>query len=151
MREILFCGKREDDGKMIRGSETYIRDGDGVWLADYTKEGCDVVKVIPETVGICFGIPDKNGSNIFEGDVCLLGFEWPNGTADSWIAVVKFGKPNCTYSYGWHLEWKGGARGLNPSILLWIGNEDNGATCEVIGNIYDDPELLKDLKVEETK
>lgn len=47
--EIYFSGKRADNGKWITGSETYIRDGDGIWLAD---EDLHVVQVIGETVSI---------------------------------------------------------------------------------------------------
>ncbi len=49
---ILFYGKREDNGKMIHGSKVYIRDSDGVWLADYSDGGCKIVRVVPETVGL---------------------------------------------------------------------------------------------------
>ena len=59
-----------------------------------------------------------------------------------WTAVVAFGNPNGDYNWGWQLnaieEFDG-----NKDILLWVDMEKSGAYCEVIANIYDNPELLK--------
>ena len=48
-QKYLFTGKRVDNGKWVYNSETYICDGDGVWLSDEER---NVVKVVPGTISI---------------------------------------------------------------------------------------------------
>ena len=63
MRDIYFRGKREDNGKWVRDSETYIRDGDGIWLNDFSEEaGNEVVRVERETLGQYTGFRDEYGN-----------------------------------------------------------------------------------------
>ena len=136
MRDIIFRGKREDNGEWIAESETYIKDGDGTWLCD---ESNDVVKVIPETVGQYTGLTDKNGRRIFEGDIVKLTDDYNDF---EWKAVVVFGNPGGAYCWGWNFLPIDGYKGTTD-ILMWVEMEATGAYCEVIGNIYDNPELMK--------
>ena len=136
MRDIIFRGKREDNGEWITESETYIKDGDGTWLSD---ESHDVVKVIPETVGQYTGLTDKNGTKIFEGDIVKLTDDCNNF---EWKAVVVFGNPGGAYCWGWNFLPIDGYKGTTD-ILMWVEMEATGAYCEVIGNIHDNPELLE--------
>ena len=122
MRDIIFRGKREDNGEWIAESETYIKDGDGTWLCDKSN---DVVKVVPETVGQYTGLCDKNVKRVFEGDIVRYGdtihrvvFEQRNGTAYFGIVISDIE----TWLFGYKC----------PANLM-----------EVIGNIYDNPELLE--------
>lgn len=143
MREILFRGKEKNSGEWIYGDLRHISDGHGGYIlciVDNTNgRNNDVtgVEVVPETVGQYTGLTDKNGVKIFEGDIV-------KGTAYSatmigvivWIdEISSFGvryvnAPNPT-------AW------VNSSILRCaaIGKTDEFA-AEVIGNIYDNPELL---------
>ena len=116
MHGILFRGKRTDNGEWINSSETYIRDGDGIWLSDVNL---NVVTVVPETVGQYTGLTDKNGVKIFEGD------------------IVKH--YDAVYEIRYITKYTRFA-GRNSGCIfagIPLGN------TEVIGNIYDNPELLE--------
>ena len=125
MRDIIFRGKREDNGEWIAESETYIKDGDGTWLCD---ESNDVVKVVPETVGQYTGLTDKNGKKIFEGDI-LGGYLDDNYPENLTVMEVV-----------WCKCWWGTKEiGCDPDPLEW----EDGEILEVVGNIHDNPEMIE--------
>ena len=143
-RETLFRGKRIDNKEWVEGY--YVPIANSLYLIytgkfEITRGGIylDQVPVFSETIGQFTGLTDRNGRKIFEGDIVRLDNRSPEG---SWTAVVEFGNPNYTYSWGYQLKRIGGDEGFNPDILLWIEMEETGATCEVIGNIHDELELL---------
>lgn len=143
MREILFRGKTEN-GIWVKGGfhkhETrqphcceelkpeeikYLIIIDS--LADWNMpKNIQCVEVIPETVGQFTGLIDKNGKKIFEWDIVRYGdtihevvFEQRNGTA--YFGLV-----------------------YSESETLPLGHYQDLRQIEVIGNIYDNPELLED-------
>lgn len=135
MREMLFRGKRIDDGKWVYGFYCHYDD-----IEDNGKDDCDYivkkhngeyfpfVKVIPETVGQYTGLTDKNGKKIFEGD------------------IVKFYEHYSTYwDIGYILYKNEKAKFLyyTPNSSMVGYSIDNTCIFEVIGNIYDNPELLE--------
>ena len=125
MREILFRGKRTDNYEWIEGSlcTTIPSDEDFYTISYFDFEGYYIEeKVIPETVGQYTGLTDKNGKKTFEGDVIQFC------TGMKLHYIVEFGL--------------GGFMVSRYDIRDAIINVYN-CPCEVIGNIHDNPELLK--------
>lgn len=129
MREILFRGKRIDNGEWIEGF--YCQTNSGSFIRDKSENGF-TYPIIPETVGQYTGLTDKNGTKIFEGDIVSTDLERPYN-------IVEF-RQGC-FMY----ECNDGNRDYYD-IMLPILDEEQ--TCdnyvEIIGNIHDNPELLKE-------
>lgn len=128
MREILFRGKRTNDGKWIEGSLCTTLPSDAeCYTISYFDEGIYYTEedVIPDTVGQYTGLTDKNGKKIFEGDIMPVyeqGMEY-------YYKVVYNG--DC-----FMLAMLDSEQGSYP---LSVKN----TISEIIGNIHDNPELLK--------
>ena len=130
MREILFRGKRTDNGEWVYGSYVIQYGAHEIYLPDGVdnEHGFDRYHVIPETVGQYTGLHDKNGRKIFEGDI-LGGFfdeEYPEHET---VVVVEWHENMWVTRQGEYL----------PDLL----EQDVSDCFEVIGNIYDNPELLE--------
>lgn len=127
-RDILFRGKRTDNGEWVKGFP-YITHGGEHQIRYYDSESnienCSHT-VIPDTLGRFTGLTDRNGVKIFEGDV----IEYTDGCND-WLGAVKYDSDDAQF------------------VVRFIGGDvesfDNlySGDCEVIGNIYDNPELLE--------
>ena len=130
----LFKAKHFDEwhiGNIVKEpSGLYIRDIKANVMASIDDES---------TICQCTGLKDKNGDLIWENDVvkCV-----DVNAETEFFAVVEFGNPNGFYSWGYQLKHIYGDE-PNLDILLWIDMEETGATCAVIGNIFDNPELLE--------
>lgn len=152
MREILFRGFHPDEN----GKEKAFVNGEwinGFWVYGYyfeeigsfIKERPGAVStltylVLTHTVGQYTGLKDKNGKKIFEGDMVKC---YDKNVDESFFAIIMFGNPNGFYNYGWQLK-PIGKTDFNVDILCWVDMEDTGAYIEIIGNIYENPELLED-------
>ena len=135
MRDIIFRGK-DIKGKWHFGLLAHVGNA---WYISNKAGIATAFEVIPETVGQYTGLKDKNGEMIFEGDIVKCT---DANCAYDFTAVVLFGNPNGEYNWGFQLKRIGGAE-ANTDILLWVDMEEAGAFIEVVGNIHDNPELLK--------
>lgn len=142
MREILYRGKRKDNGEWVKGYFYRISEklNPFIMLIDSNAESHEV---IPETIGQYTGLTDKNGTKIFEGDIVKCTDT--NNNYD-FTAVVLFGNPNGEYNWGFQLKRIGGVI-ANTDILLWAEMEETGAFIEVVGNIHSNHEkcIYKDF------
>lgn len=124
MREILFRGKRTDNGKQVEGN-LFIPDKDDT--PTQICIGTNIIRitydVIPETVGQYTGLTDKNGTKIFEGDI-LKG---------AWDTIFQVVYDDCYL--GFRAKEKDGMH----NCIDYYGLD----RIEVIGNIHDNTELMK--------
>lgn len=155
MRDILFRGKRIDNDYWVTGTPFIEANCCKMITAvalhpDFVDEGnvyfSEGFPVRQETVGQYTGLTDKNGRKIFEGDIVT-------GTAYSseCIGVIVWIDEIATFGVRYFLRtdptaWE------NSSILkaVSVGRQDNYA-AQIIGNIYDNPELLENNNLEEHK
>lgn len=154
MREILFRGKEKESGKWIYGDLRHIPDGHGGYIlciVDNTNgRNNDVtgVEVIPETVGQCTGLTDKNRTKIFEGDIIesvsrlVNSVGTPTGGTDISRYIIEWGEHKwakkiffCNRGDYWKKN-----NVLPEDLYPYTASR----YCEVIGNIYDNSELLED-------
>lgn len=143
MREILFRGKRKDNGEWIEGNGI-VQGQDGISYARWVDICDDKMRyeVIPESVLRFTGLKDKNGKKIFEGDI-IKAITIDTNTEQ--LAVIGFGKFVDGYGddeyIGFYIEFDG----LKTTITQLLMEEVKGR-FEVIGNIYDNPEFLGEEK-----
>lgn len=130
MREILFHGKRADSGEWVEGFYLYTNENTHPVIID--MECCSNV-ISPETVGQYTGLTDKNGVRIFEGDICK--FKRFN---DVHVGKVVFNVTTASFIM-WYQPIVG-AYGEKATQKMLLSVCDN---IEVIGNIHDNPELLR--------
>lgn len=124
MRDILFRGKRVDNGKWHYGSylflKTYPEDwtGQKYWALKeihYIIDECDInYAVKPETIGQYTGLKDKKGKMIFEGDIVK---------GENYLFPC-YDNRNLT------IYWDSSTCGFNMHLF-------NMKDIEVVGNIYD--------------
>jgi uncharacterized phage protein (TIGR01671 family) len=87
------------------------------------------------------GLRDKNNKEIYEGDILQLEARDYGDEINRWQGVIEFGNPNGEYDWGFQLKPLHNAN-VNPEILLWVETELPNVSCEIIGNIYENPELV---------
>lgn len=144
MREIKFRGKRESNGEWIYGDLLQENSGRKVIMTNLSTWGDnpddvepygDDITVDPNTVGQYTGLKDKNGKEIYEGDIMCLS---DRGSHKEEV-IVEHGL------YGWTF--------YNPKTATFY-SDGSHTYCAIenyrfmfgtgvcIGNIHDNPELL---------
>ena len=136
MREIIFRGKRVDNGEWVYGYLSKSR-----WInrqlelcIDYEEKGvmCSSI-VIPETIGQYTGLKDNNGTRIFEGDIISKNYDESEIPFISCCVQFKYGE----FELINHHSGK----------LLFISHACRG---KIVGNIHDNPELIEEQDNEST-
>lgn len=125
MHEVLFRGKEVADGKWIEGfysAEEYNPySGEVEHIPRIQIIGkCVSLGVIPETVGQFTGLTDKNGRKIFEGDIV------------DYISSDVIGNPKTGTIIVEDMT--------DYDTMIYLNHSDE---LQIIGNIHDNPELLK--------
>ena len=130
MREILFRGKKTGFDEWVQGFIT----------SPCEKSMCTLKQTSPvltwyvdaETVGQYAGFTDKNGKKIFEGDIVVckqaINGNWIDYHTEIGFVEMKYG------AFGLHRK-----QGYYRPFKDWLEDYE----YEVIGNIHDNPELLK--------
>ena len=159
MTEILFRGKRADNGEWV--------EGDLLQIKYYNKPivECKIMPqtpvssaypVLPETVGQYTGLTDRNGKKIFEGDIVRYN------TFDDFDcqSVVKFdeynqdgsaGEYSASKCIGFYVDvdnftcpdWREYGSNCFSNYLKQQNILEVAQYCEIIGNIHDNPELME--------
>lgn len=139
MREIKFRGKRLDNGEWVYGDYHYRVGGVHCIIdmqPDFQGKVAYVVnQVDSETVGQFTGLHDKNGKEIYEGDIVKWILTMPgvgvNGGYDEY-ETEEIGE----------IQWDAGALHLGEYCAAGFAY-DSEDYAEIIGNIHDNPESLK--------
>lgn len=144
MKQILFRGKRIDNNEWIYGFyfESVADDMKHCYIKyESWDEGFVTYEVIPETVNQFTSLCDKNDNRIFEGDI--LETEGPDGA--DYRDVVHFGRFNDDDNHGnEYIGFYVKSGNYTTSLLEMPLGKHN--YCYILGNIYDNPELLEDIK-----
>lgn len=123
MREILFRGKRKSDGEWVYGLPCYNFYNDLCIQTLGQDKFCE--PIIRQTLGQCIGLRDGNGKVIYEGDIMDLVFEKRSVVFDDEYAQFEFSRKD-------NVD--------NPDGVCICADAQDAT---VIGNIHDNPELLK--------
>lgn len=133
MREILFKAKRIDNGEWVVGqyvNTCYPGNGKetGHFIVVYPNEYHEIyTSTLCQSTGLC----DKNGNKIWENDICDRKEKYPE--------VVKMTNGDWTLDYSYAIGRDYGNSYCNLGFYV------NKRKCvEVIGNIFDNPELLQE-------
>ena len=129
MRTIKFRGKSIDGKEWLYGDLVSSADKKRFAILVNNKESYDECEVAPETIGQFIGLYDKDGKEIYEGDILRVN--------DSTNVVCEF--RHGAFGYTYCNEFHPFAGNTNYTF----NSKNTDKNFEVIGNIHDNTELLK--------
>ena len=137
----LYRGKRKDNGEwvtgyLIQGNNTYIVTLEAIYYMVVSisyMASVEFVEVIPETIGQCTGLKDKNGNWIFEGDIVKF-----KKFKNEYIGTIAFNDISLAFEIRSKVVVGAYSEKAIYSHLLCHCD-----AIEVIGNKWDNPELLE--------
>lgn len=133
MREILFRGKRIDNGEWVDGyfafyPQGFSEEGKAEYIIrDTSKNEGKLYSVDPETICQYTGSISSiltGGKKIYEKDIVEI---------DAAIGIVKFGKYGNGFHFGYYIDWINSR--YRQELGFWEGK------VKVIGNIFDNPAI----------
>lgn len=133
----LFKAKRKDDGEWVFGGLSYCEKTGTYFITNMGKDHISYIgfhqEVDPDTICQCTGLKDKNGNLIWENDIVAY---WDTYSTESGLAEA-----NCIGKVVWDDE----------TISFQVTNRLSAESyevlddeCSVIGNVFDNPELLEE-------
>lgn len=157
--QIKFRGKDIKTNQWVYGGVAYLpKDGEyephitstEFFEGQEEDEHLIAIEIRPETLGQYVGIPDMHLHGIFDGDIIRIHIKRPEdtfGTKSDFVVDTEL--------HGWGLDtcWNHIKNsGYECSTHIMQDHEDPaGCNYEVIGNIYDTPDLLKQRKARKNK
>jgi uncharacterized phage protein (TIGR01671 family) len=152
MRDIKFRGKNSDTGEWVYGHYTkFMRDGEIFdTIVVEVERGLDVYRIGDTfTIGQYTGLQDKNGVEIYEGDIVQFTYWWfyGNECESTLTGTIVYSDPSMSFQLKgvknkeWerHTGCEGDTEYLTPFSELNFCDAD----FTVIGNIHENPELLQ--------
>lgn len=140
MREILFRGKRLNNGEWVESFYNHLpcgRFGADEHMIQTVLENGKIgmlYDIDPSTVGQYTGLKDKNGKWIFEGDIVAQNWYDYDEPRDDSFGNVEFFEYDCSFS----------VMDVNKDGFMPLGRCGSYHwEVEVIGNVHDNPELLE--------
>lgn len=140
----LFRAKRIDNGEWVTGNliQNPFFKGVRSWISSEQEDKTRLrsisrtqalwnsIEVDSSTICQCTGFKDKNGKLIWENDICDRKEEYPE--------IVKYNKGDWTLDYSYSKDKDSGYCFCNLGFYVL-----ERKCVEVIGNIFDNPELLE--------
>lgn len=148
MREILFKAKRKDNGEWVEGQYAYTTNPlteDGKPIKHLICNGTNIFNdlIDPDTLCQYTGLTGKDGKKIWENDILRYSYDYDGSPFLKDGEEIKY-RVGAVFWSEWRGSWavcgRGNKKCTNNDVFKYNRNPNR---TEVIGNIFDNPELLE--------